>query len=235
LNGGLLGLLVGIVGRNMIVAAFPPDVPTWLNWSFDANVYGFLVGVTLLTGLLFGFVPAVQASRGDLGRAMRSGSRAAGSRGRSWLRGSLVVAEVALAMILLIGASLMVRAYINISSVDPGFDPDDLLTLRVALPAADYADEGSESRFFEELVGRVRQLPGVDDAAATTILPVGTFQGTYISIEGGFVVASYAVTAAVLLGLIAAVVIDLRRQKQRVADLEAAGGRRRAPAAGRRP
>ncbi len=182
--GGAIGLLVGAAGKNMIVAAFPADVPTWLNWSFDANVIGFLVGVTLLTGVLFGFVPALQASGGNPGGSLRSGARAAGSRGRSWLRGGLVVAEVALAMILLIGASLMIRAYVNVSAVDPGFDPDALLTLRVALPDTKYEQEEAQTSFFEELIDRVGALPGVDAAAATTLLPVGSFQGTYLGVEG---------------------------------------------------
>ena len=182
--GGSIGLLLGATGKNVIVAAFPPDAATWLNWDFDANVYGFLVVVTLVTGLLFGFVPAVQASRGHLEATLRSGARAAGGRGRSWLRGGLVVAEVALAMILLIGASLMVRAYINVSSVDPGFDPEDLLTFRVSLPETEYTEPEIQGRFFEELVEGVRGLPGVADAAATTLLPVGSFQGTYIGVEG---------------------------------------------------
>jgi len=182
--GGVLGLFIGAAGKNLIVASFPEAVPTWLDWTFDGNVYGFLVAVSLLTGVLFGFVPALQASRGDLATTLRSVGRAAGGRGRTWLRGGLVVAEVALAMILLIGAGLMVRAYINVNAVDPGFDADDLLTLRVALPAADYPDADARARFFDELVERTRAVPGVEAAAATTLLPVGSFSGTYLGVEG---------------------------------------------------
>ncbi|MGD8328228.1 MAG: ABC transporter permease, partial [Acidobacteriota bacterium] len=182
--GGVLGMFIGAAGKNLIVASFAEGVPTWMDWSFDANVYAFLVAVTLLTGGLFGFVPALQASRGELGATLRSTGRAAGGRRRTWLRGGLVIAEVALAMILLIGAGLMVRAYINVNAVNPGFDADDLVTMAVALPAADYPEADARSRFFEEMVERTRAVPGVEAAAATTLLPVGSFSGTYFGIEG---------------------------------------------------
>ena len=184
LIGGFIGLVVGAAGKDMIVAAFPDGAPTWMNWDFDATVYGFLVAVTLLTGLLFGFVPALQASRGNLGLTLQSDGRAAGSRRRALLRGGLVVAEVALAMILLIGAGLMVRAYFNLNAINPGFDVDDLLVLQVSLPATEYAEGEAQTRFFDEFVQRVEAVPGVDGAAATTLLPVGSFQGTYFGIEG---------------------------------------------------
>jgi predicted permease len=182
--GGVFGLFIGAAGKNMIVAAFPEGVPTWMNWDFDATVYGFLVAVTLLTGMLFGFAPALHASRGNLGATLRSTGRAAGGRRRSWLRGGLVVGEVALATILLIGAGLMVRAYINVSTVDPGFDADDLQALWVALPESEYPEAVAQQRFFDELVERVRAVPGVEAAAATTLLPVGSFSGTYLGVEG---------------------------------------------------
>ena len=182
--GGFFGLFIGLAGKNMIVAAFPESVPTWMDWSFDATVYAFLVAVTLATGLLFGFVPALQASRGNLGTALRSGARAAGGRGRAWLRDGLVVAEVALAMILLIGAGLMVRAYVNVTGVNPGFDPENLQTFWVALPEAEYAEPDSQYRFFEELVERIEALPEVESAAATSLLPVNSFQGPYLGVEG---------------------------------------------------
>jgi putative ABC transport system permease protein len=181
--GGAIGLLLGAAGKNMIVASYPPGVPTWLNWNFDGTVYAFLVAVTLLTGLLFGFVPALQAARGGLGGALQATGRVTG--GRSWLRGGLVVTEVALAMILLIGAGLMVRAYLNVASVDPGFDASDLLIARVSLPATEYPEGNMRVRFFEELVDRVGGLPAVTSATATSLLPVGSFQGAYFGVEGG--------------------------------------------------
>ncbi len=182
--GGGIGMLLGALGSSLIIASFPPNVPTWLDFSFDGTVYGFTVAVTLITAVLFGFVPALRSSGGAPGASLQQSSRAMAGRGRSRLRAALVVAEVALAMILLIGAGLMMRAYVHLNTINPGFEVADLLTFRVSLPEPDYPENGDRVRFFDELLEEVAAVPGVTAAAGTTLLPVGSFSGTYFGIEG---------------------------------------------------
>ena len=183
--GGAIGVFLGVWGKNLIVSSFPAGtVPIWLDWDFDGLAYAFLVGVTLVTGLLFGFVPALHASRADVGSTLKDSGRASETRRKSWMRGSLVVAEVALALVLLIGAGLMMRAYLNVQRMNPGFDPEGVLTAWIALPETDYQEDAAKARFFDEVVDRVRALPGVEGAAATSMLPVGSFSGVYLGIEG---------------------------------------------------
>ena len=183
--GGAIGAILGLVGKNLIVSAMPTgSVPLWLTWEFDARVYAFMFAVTLVTVFLFGFVPALRASRADVGSTLKDEGRAAGNRRKSWMRGSLVVAEVALALVLLIGAGLMMRAYLNVQGMSAGFDPDGLLTARVTLPEADYEDGPARARFFEAMLERVEALPTVEAASVTSLLPVGSFSGAYLGIEG---------------------------------------------------
>jgi predicted permease len=169
LLGGGLGLLLAAWGIEALIALGPPDLPRLGTIHLDGGVLAFTAGLSLVTGLLFGLVPAWHAA-GDVGVALKEGGRGAteGLR-RNRLRSLLVVSETALALLLLIGAGLMIKSFRNMQAVDPGFDPRHLSTLVVQAPAA------AERRrpFFDQLLGRVRALPGVVSASAINHLPIG--------------------------------------------------------------
>jgi putative ABC transport system permease protein len=140
----------------------------------------------LLTGIVFGLAPAWQALKFDLHTALKEGGRASAPiRGRSRLRATLVVAEVALSLMLLLGAGLLIRSFWRLQQIDTGFRAEQLLTLRLFPPASTYANDQQVAAFYEKLLERVRSLPGVKDAAVTDGLPLGDWSGgTMIEVEG---------------------------------------------------
>src|SRR6266542_912146 len=154
--------------------------------TLDGPVLGFTLLVSLLTGIVFGLAPAWQALQFDLHTALKEGGRASASiRGRSRLRATLVVAEVALSLMLLLGAGLLIRSFWRLQQVDTGFRAEQLLTLRLFPPASTYANDQQVAAFYEKLLERVRSLPGVKDAAVTDGLPLGDWSGgTMIEVEG---------------------------------------------------
>src|SRR5262249_22938173 len=135
-------------------------------------VLGFSAGVTLLTGLIFGAAPALQASKVNLNETLKEGGRGASGAGRHRMLRSLVVAEVALSLVLLIGAGLMTRSFMRLQNTNPGLNPENLLTLRLNLPEAKYDTAEKPQAFFKELLERVRALPGVQAAGAIWRLPL---------------------------------------------------------------
>ncbi|HEY9283638.1 MAG TPA: ABC transporter permease [Pyrinomonadaceae bacterium] len=184
--GGAVGLLLALWGVNLLKAFIPKNVSQVAAVAVDANVLTFTLAVSLLTGLIFGLAPALQASRFNLNETLKEGGRdsAAGRRGNR-LRSLLVIAEVAISLVLLIGAGLLVNSFLRLRNVDPGFRADNLLTMRIALPAVKYPDQPRRAAFYNELLGRVAALPGVRSAAVTNWIPL-TLQGdTFgISVEG---------------------------------------------------
>jgi len=170
--GGAAGLLLAAWGADLLATAATGVIPRAKEIGLDASVFAYALGATLLTGLLFGLAPAVYSWAPDLTRALKEGGRgAAGGPGRSRLQGALVVAEVALALVLLAGAGLLVMSYARLRGEDPGFDADGVLTTQVSLPEAKYPTRQQRLAFFEEALGRVRQLPGVEAAGAVSDLP----------------------------------------------------------------
>ncbi|HVE79581.1 MAG TPA: FtsX-like permease family protein, partial [Gemmatimonadaceae bacterium] len=141
---------------------------------------------TIVAGVLFGLVPAVRSTRADLAETFKEGGRSAtGGAGTTRLRGALVVSEVAIALLLLIGAGLMMKSFVRLQGVRPGFDPDDLLTARVALPARAYPGDTAVVAFYDQLLERVRRLPRVQGAAVTSVLPFsGDNTDVSVLIEG---------------------------------------------------
>jgi len=174
LVGGLAGLVLGAVGVRALVAWNPADLPWASDIRVDGVVLAFTAGVALLTGTLFGLVPALQTSRSDLQSVIKEGSRGmAAERGGQTLRRSLVVAEVALALVLLAGSGLLLKSFTRLQSVDPGFRPERLLTFTVALPVAKYPNDTARIAFFDRLLPRLAALPGVEAAGGTSVLPFG--------------------------------------------------------------
>jgi putative ABC transport system permease protein len=184
--GGIVGLMLSLWGVNLLKAFIPKNISQAQAITVDARVLGFTLLVSLLTGLIFGLAPATQASNFNLNETLKEGGRdtAAGSRGNR-IRGLLVIAEVAVSLILLIGAGLLINSFLRLRNVDPGFRTDKLLTMQVVLPESKYPDQTRRSAFYTDLVRRVEALPGVKSAAVTNSIPL-VFQGDsfYISIEG---------------------------------------------------
>ncbi|HYO98620.1 MAG TPA: ABC transporter permease [Pyrinomonadaceae bacterium] len=167
--GGLVGLLLALWGTDLLIAAAPDDVPRLADARVDLRVLGFTLGVAVLTGLVFGLAPAVQASKTDLNESLKETER--GSTGsRQNLRGALVVAEVALALVLLIGAGLMVKSLWQLQQVETGFDPNRVLALQLSLKG-DKAEPAKVQNFLAQVEGRVKSLPGVEAVAFTNGLP----------------------------------------------------------------
>ncbi len=172
LLGGALGLLLSRWCVEALIALSPANLIGDGQVGVDLPVLAFTLGVSLLTGIVFGLVPALEASRVNLGESLKETSRgnAGSSRGRR-LRDALVVAEVGLALVLLVGAGLMVRSFLRLQAVDPGFDASNLLTLRVLLPSAKYSDDAKVVAFFRQAAADFRTLPGVRAVSAVSALP----------------------------------------------------------------
>lgn len=172
LIGGILGLVVGRWGVQLLLATSVDSIPRLNEISLDARVLGFTLAVSLLTGLLFGLAPLLHLTVDNLTRALREGGeRATAGSARQRLRQLLVVTEIALAVILVVGAGLMLRSFASLQDVDPGFDADGLLSFRLYLPPAGYPDPASQMNFFRELQAQMESIPGVEAATLMSGLP----------------------------------------------------------------
>ncbi|MBA3714399.1 MAG: ABC transporter permease [Pyrinomonadaceae bacterium] len=184
--GGIVGLLLSLWGVNLLKAFIPENISQAQAVAIDGRALSFTILVSLLTGLVFGLAPATQTSNFNLNETLKEGGRdsATGSRGHR-IRGLLVITEVAVSLVLLIGAGLLINSFLRLLNVDPGFRADKLLTMRVVLPELKYPDQTRRTAFYTELVSRIETLPGVQSAAVTNWIPLvlqGDSQG--ISIEG---------------------------------------------------
>ena len=169
--GGGLGVVIALAGVRLLVSLLPPDFPRASAIHVNAAVFGFTFLVALATGILFGLAPALQAARTDVQDNLRAGGRGSGShRGHLRLRSALVVGEIGLACLLLIGAGLMLRSFVNLLRADPGFRPEHLLTARVLLPDATYKADKAP-RFWGRLTGRLDSVAGIRAAGVGTDLP----------------------------------------------------------------
>ncbi|AGC49011.1 ABC transporter permease [Myxococcus stipitatus DSM 14675] len=171
--GGGLGLLFALWGTDALLAFVGDGLPRVSQVRLDPTSVVFTVGVSLLTGLVFGLVPALQASRADLNATMREGSRGTEGGRSGRLRSGLVVAQVALALVLLVGAGLVMKSLLALHEVDEGFTPEGVLAGRFALPSARYAEPARKLAFERELLERLKTLPGVESAGLTNLLPLG--------------------------------------------------------------
>ena len=168
--GGALGLLVAQFGVRALVTLSPIELPRMVNIGVDATVFTFAVGITTLIGLCVGLIPALHASRGDLNIKLQQSSRRTAG-GHQWMRRTLVIAEVSLALVLLVGAGLLFRSLSLLFAIDPGFETSQLLTMQVQASGSRFDDE-STHRFFARSLEAVRQLPGVSAAAFSSQLPL---------------------------------------------------------------
>jgi putative ABC transport system permease protein len=187
LMGGVLGLFLAFWGVRAIIAINPANLPRADEIGVNLSVMLFTLLVSLLTGLLFGLAPAVHTATADLHGMLKEGGRgSAGDRGGQGLRRMLVVAEVALALTLLTGAGLLIKSFARLQGVDPGFDPEHLLTFNLSLPASRYPSDTAQIAFFDQVLPALSAVPGVRGVGATTVMP---FSGGWTT--GGFEIEGY--------------------------------------------
>jgi putative ABC transport system permease protein len=186
LAGGALGLLIALWGVDLLVASIPSDMPRVSEIGLDRRVLAFTAAISMLTGFLFGLVPALQVSKPDLNEGLKEGGRGSteGAR-RNRVRGALVVLEVALSLVLLVGAGLLMRSFVELREVKAGFDPSGVLTASVSLPDSKYGEEAAQAEFFRRVLENLRARPGVHAASAVLPLPLsGSAMMNGLSIEG---------------------------------------------------
>ena len=171
LAGGGLGLLLALWGTDALVAAIPDTLPRAEDIGIDNRVLAFTLLVSLATGIIFGLVPALQVSKPDLNESLKEGGRTSAST-RQGVRSLLVVSEVALALVLLIGAGLMIRSIFELRGVAPGINPKNVLTMETPLSLATYDEPSKIRTFYQQLLERLRGMPGVDSAAVTADMPL---------------------------------------------------------------
>ncbi|HEV2913882.1 MAG TPA: ABC transporter permease [Pyrinomonadaceae bacterium] len=185
ITGGGLGLLLAVWGVDVLVKLNQNNIPRAREIGIDARVLAFTFGLSLVTGVLFGLAPALQASRTQLTDALKEGGRTSGGSHRARFRSLLVVTEIALALVLLIGAGLMVKSFSRLSHVDPGFQPQNLLTMQVALPVTKYKEDKQIGDFFRQALEKIKSLPGVQSEGAVSQLPLsGSVASGFFTIEG---------------------------------------------------
>jgi len=171
--GGLLGLGLSWAATRYFATLGNNNLPQGMPITMDARVLLFMLAISILTGILFGIFPALQLSRTNVNQTLRDEGRGStGGHRRMQLRGLLVVGQVALSLMLLIGAGLLVRSFSRLLRVEPGFDPQNVLTMNVSLPTVKYADAQKQIAFFDDLSRRVSALPGVRSAAISAALPL---------------------------------------------------------------
>ncbi|HYJ04706.1 MAG TPA: ABC transporter permease [Chthoniobacterales bacterium] len=183
--GGLLGLFLALLGTEALIETVPQNIPRISNIELDAPVLIFTMLASLATGIIFGLVPAWQASHVDLNSALKSGSRTGSSgEGKGRVRNALIMAEVALALILLISAGLLIQSFSRLGKVQPGLRTDRLFTARVALSDVGYPKNENIIAFFDQFLPRLRALPGVESADVIMPLPLsGSNMVTSFDIE----------------------------------------------------
>jgi putative ABC transport system permease protein len=169
--GGALGVLLAYWGIHALIAFAPDNIPRLNEIKIDPRVLLFTFGISLLTGIIFGLVPALQSSRPDLNDALKEGARGS-SGGNRLVRNLFVVAEMALAFVLLIGAGLMLRSFSQLHQVKTGFETENVLTMRVQLPSAKYGQPQQRAEFFKRAEERLAALPGVKSVGAISYLPL---------------------------------------------------------------
>ena len=168
-----LGMICAWAGLRLMDMTIPPDdIPYFIVWRINFRAFLYAVVVAGLTGIAFGLAPAIQASKADLQEGLKEGGRGMAGGTRSWIRGTLVVGEVALSLLLLIGASLFVRSFLNLQQASGGFDPAPLMTMRFFMPNELYATPESKVQRVEDILRRVEGLAGVQAAFASNLVPL---------------------------------------------------------------
>src|SRR5262249_17177731 len=174
LAGGAFGLMAAYWGTGIALKALPKVLPRVSEIDIDLRVLGFTIAASLLTGVIFGLAPALQAARADLNEVLKKGGRSA-SRAKQQVRAVLVITEMALALVLLVGAGLLLRSLANLYRVNPGFDPSNLLSFRIDLSPGGFPDATAIRSFYKNFSERTRSLPGVQAVAAASVAPLNGY------------------------------------------------------------
>jgi len=184
--GGAAGVALGYLFLRGLLALMPADqMPQWLSFTMDSRFAAFCVLVTCSAAILSGLLPALEASRVDTGSCLQeTGSRVSLSRGSRRTLSGLVVCEIALALMLLISAALLIQAFRKVLHVDPGFRPENVVTFDIDLPQASYGKPAQKLAFFRNLLGQLRNIPGVQSAGAASAPPLGGHWGNFFQAEG---------------------------------------------------
>jgi len=175
--GGLFGLLLAYLSIRLFVIFGPRDIPRLDEIGLDGRVFGFSLLIAITTGLVFGLAPAMQISKPDLQDSLKEGGRGS-SKGRHRLRNALVVSEVAIALVLLVGAGLMIKSFQRLMQLDLGFRTNNVLTMRLSVPSTKYKEGAQVAAFYRQLLDKINALPGVESAGAISHLPLS---GSYAS------------------------------------------------------
>jgi putative ABC transport system permease protein len=174
LVSGIAGLALSLWFIKLLVAITPPNTPRFSEIGINWQVFAFTFAVTVLAGILFGLVPALQTSRPNLNETLKdSGQRGSETGGRNRVGSFLIVSEIALSFILLAGAGLMIKSFLHLREINPGFNADNVLTMRLTLPPGKYKQGEPRAQIYQQLVDRVKQTPGVQSAALVLSLPLG--------------------------------------------------------------
>lgn len=183
--GGAVGLLLAIWSLDLLVSLKPANLPRLAEIGVNRTVFLFTAGVSVLTGFLFGLAPAWQVSKSDLNEGLKeSGRGGSDAPKRHRMRALLVMSEVALSLVLLIGAGLMIRSFVRLLAVDPGFKTDHVMTAFVSLPVAKYPKHEAQVAFFDRLLERLRNVPGVSAAGVVTDIPLYGGSSTGFDVDG---------------------------------------------------
>ncbi|HEX8090686.1 MAG TPA: ABC transporter permease [Blastocatellia bacterium] len=182
--GAVFGLLIAASGLRGLQWLNPGNIPRLQDVGIDGRVLAFTFAVAMLTGILFGLAPAMRFSRLNLSEALKEGGRSLINSGNN-RQNLLVVAEIALSLILLIGAGLLIRSFTRVQQVEPGFSADSVLSLRLSVVGTSYAQEPRRASFYQQLSDHIKRLPGIQSSGATSILPLsGSVSWGSIAIEG---------------------------------------------------
>ena len=183
--GGAAGVGLGWMGLRAMLSLMPDVLPRWVDFQVDWRFAAFAVVVTGAAAVIAGLGPALESSKVDVrGFLADAGPKSSLSGGRRRMMNALLVAEIALALVLLASAGLLMKAFRNVLSVDPGFRPQGVLTFRIELPDAKYPKVPERIQFFENMVAKLRQAPGVEAAGAASLVPLGGHSGTFFMAEG---------------------------------------------------
>ena len=192
LVSGLVGLGLSLWLIKLLIAIIPRDTPRLNEIAINWQVFGFTFSVTVLAGLMFGLFPALQTSRPNLNETLKdSGQRGSDTGGGNRVGGLLIVSEIALSFILLAGAGLLIKSFLHLREIDPGFNPDNVLTMRLSVPGRKYAQGEPRAQIYKQLIDQVKALPGVQSAGATLSLPLG---GDTFNVGRGLVLEGHPMT-----------------------------------------
>ncbi|MBZ5591580.1 MAG: ABC transporter permease [Acidobacteriia bacterium] len=204
--GGALGLVLASVGIDVLLSITPADIPRMEGLGIDGRVLAFTALISVVTGLLFGVAPALQMSGSRLNETLKESGRGSSATAASRrFRGALVVGEVALALVLLAGAGLLMKSFLRLAQVDPGFHAHSALTMDITLPGFKYPSDQKKAAFFQQVLNRVTALPGVEIVGAISRLPLGnsaeemdafTIEGKALPANGQLPLAEYRVCSA---------------------------------------